>query len=428
MKQTSFKPTDTGNFRAPVIAILVSLLSYSALAQNTLNDWLAQAMASNPQIAAARQRWEAARQKIPQASALMDPMVGAELMRDGATGFGDYDMVEWMVSQPLPGFGKRGARRQAAARETEAAGLEYLETIRSVRAGVIASYWTLWAARERERLAREAVAVAEQFEQAALACCEAGTGNQSDVLRAQIERTTLEDERITRSQQVRVARAAVNALLNAPPDTPRDTGDPGQSPEALPDPGVLLERAAGNNAMLVARARRVEARRALLKAARREYAPDVEVFAKARQPRGGGGIQEYDTGIALNFPWLWRGKTKGMIGEARAELAAAEAEYSDAANRLSVEILDRHAEADAAARRIGLFKAEILEKTRQLVETSLAEYQAGRADFFALLDAQREAIRVEAEYIDARAEHGRAMAGLNQMTTLLADHEKEIKP
>lgn len=428
MKQKSFRPTGARNFRAPVIVILFSLLTTPTLAGNPLDEWLSQAMESNPEIAAARQRWEAARQRIPQAAALMDPMAGAMLMRDDTTRLSDYGMAEWMVSQPFPGFGKRRAAEQAASREAAAAGYEYLEVLRSVRARVISSYWALWAAREKERLTGEAAGIAHQFEQAALACCEAGAGTQSDVLRAQIERTMLEDERITRTQQIGVALAAVNALLNAPPDTPRDTSDPGPSPEALPGPGELLALAASNNAMLVARARMIEARRAAVTAARREYAPDVEVFVKARQRRGSGGIEEYDTGIALNLPWIWRGKTKGMIGEARADLASAEAEYSDAANKLSVEILDLHAEADAAARRVRLFDTELLEKAKLLVQTSLAEYQNGRSDFFALLDAQREAIRVETEYIEARAEHGRAAAMLNRMTTSLADHEKEIEP
>lgn len=407
---------------------LIFLSLPQAFAAAEQDAWIAQALEYNPELIAARQRWEAARQKIPQADAIMDPMIGGMLMRDGTTSLSDYGMVEWMVSQQLPGFGKRRAGKQAASREAAAVGYEYLETLRSVRARVISSYWNLWAAREKERLIRDSAVIAEQFEQAALACCEAGTGTQSDVLRAQIERAMLEDELITRAQQVRVAQAAVNALLNAPPDTPRDASDPGQSPETLPDPDALLARAKSNNAMLVARARMIEARRAAVSAARREYAPDVELFVKARQPRGSGGIEEYDTGIALSFPWLWRGKTKGMIGEARAELASAEAEYNDAVNRLSVEILDLHTEADMAARRVRLFDVEILKMTKQLVETSLAEYQNGQSDFFALLDAQREAIRTETEYIMARADYGRAMAMLNQMTAPLADYEKEIEP
>jgi outer membrane protein TolC len=422
-------PKKAGTSDLCILAICLIFLSLPhAFAAAELDEWIAQALESNPELIAARQRWEAARHKIPQAAAIMDPMVGGMLMRDGTTSFSDYGLVEWMVSQQLPGFGKRSAAKQAAARESAAVGYEYLETLRSVRARVISSYWTLWAAREKERLTREAAVIAEQFEQAALACCEAGTGTQSDVLRAQIERAMLEDELVTRAQQVRVAQVAVNALLNAPPDTPRDAGDPGQSPEFLPEPDALLARAKSNNAMLVAREKMIQARGAALKAARREYAPDVEVFVKARQPRGSGSIEEYDTGVALTFPWLWLGKTKGLIGEARADLASAEAEYNDAVNRLSVEILELHTEADTAARRIRLFDSEILEKTKRLVETSLAEYQSGRADFFALLDAQRETIRVETEYIEARAEYGRAMAMLNQMTAPLADYEKEIEP
>lgn len=398
----------------------VLLAAWLPLAASAAGDpadaWLREALARNPEIAAARERWEAARARVPQASAIMDPMAGAMLMRSDSTAPGDYDMVEWMVTQQLPGFGKRGARKQAATREAEAAGYDYLETLRVVRARLVAARWDLWAARRTLQISRRALELAGQLEQAAFIRNESGVGSQSDALRAGIERARLTDDVRTREQSVRLAEAALNAILNAPPDTPRDPGDPPRDDAALPDPGALLARAATNNAMLAARARMLESRRAALKAARLEYAPDIELTVKARQPRGGGGIQEYDTGIALSFPWLWRGKYRGMIREAEADLAAAESDYTNAQNRLSVEVHELHLKADAAARRIRLLEDTVLENSRRLVDVALADYEAGRADFPALLEASQALLDAETEHVEALAAYARGMAAIEQAT------------
>lgn len=419
---------------AQISGILALFLGFSVtlaspvLADSPFEPLIREALAANPEIQAARRRWDAARQRVAQVSALMDPMIGAELMRRESTALSDYETLEWMASQRLSGLGKRGALAQEAEQEAAAAGFEYLETVRDVRAQVISACWDLWAASQKASLVRDFGDIANQSLEAAVARMQAGFGNLADVLRGHVELAKLSDDYITQLAQIRVSQTALNALLNTGEDTPRAPVESVPEDRPLPSVEELLEQARRNTAVLRALERRIASRQAAARVARLAYVPDVELVVKARQPRGSGGIEEFDTGVAITFPWLWRGKVRSQIAEAQALTAAAQAEFDGTLNKLAAEIVELHAKADAALRRARLIESELRPKARQVVDLTLAAYRQGRADFFSLLDAQREALRLDMEYVESRAEVGRAVARLERMTSSLGDDMREVEP
>lgn len=396
-----------------------------SLAGSFLEPLIAEALERNPEVVEAREKWAAAKWRIPQARGFPDPMIGASWMREGSRDVSDYAMIEWMVTQSLPGFGKRDARSKLADREAETAAFEYLDTVRRVRAQVVAGAWNLWAVRRDVEVAREAVAIARALEGAVVAAYEAGKVPLSDLLRSQIERATLQDEFITLEQQTRVALANLNALLNAPPETPRETADGPIERPPLPDLDQLLKRARQRNGWLLASASEMEARRADLARARAEQRPDVELFVKARQPRGDSRIQEYDTGIALSWPWPWHGKYSAGIREAHARLSAAEANFTHAQRRLDTEVLDRYVQAESLERRIRLYEDAIRAQARKGVDSVLAEYATGRSDFAKVVDALNAWLRIEREYLRAVSGYSTALAQLEQLTG--ADTDDDIR-
>src|SRR3989338_4598703 len=98
-----------------------------------LEDFIREASESNPEILAAKNRWEAARRQIVQAWSLPDPVAGIDVMGEMTeTRVGPQDN-RMMVSQEIPFPLKLWKRRQAAKENAAAAYEEYRAVEREVR-------------------------------------------------------------------------------------------------------------------------------------------------------------------------------------------------------------------------------------------------------------------------------------------------------
>ncbi len=401
--------------------LMIAASAWLAQAE-TLDDWLREAASGNPALAAAVRSAEAARARVGMAGALMDPMIGVKAMRADSTDPADYSMLEWMVEQTVPGPGKRGARAAASVAAADAADAETLDRLDGLRERVVSAYWDLWLMQRRAALMGEALDWMGQAVDAARAryATPAGMGEMSagasDVLRAEIEQARMRNALETMRREVQTAQSAVNALLNAPPDHPRDALSMIVEPANLPlDPTDLLAQAEERGATLRAARERIRAARASAQAARIESRPDFRFLVEARQPKDGGAITEYDTAIGFTFPWLWSGKYEAARRETGAMQAMAEADYTAMRNDMAVMIRELCARAETARRTIRLHEDEIGPKSRQLVVASLAAYRTARADFMTVVEGLRTEIQARTEYADARAGLGRAEAGLQRI-------------
>lgn len=395
--------------------IILALLCATARADDSLDAWIATALEKNPGLLAARQKWEAAKQKVPAARSLEDPMIGVDVERMGTTRFDRYSDTEWMASQKLPWFGKRGARASVAALEAEAEGYRYLELMRKVRGNVTVAYWDLWLARRSAEIAGENRDLMKQFAAVARTRYETGEGMQADLLRAQVELAKMENEAITMQREASVAEAVVNRLLNAPPDTPRPLEKPAELPKLEATLEELQGRARKYCCILLSFLRAKEAKEAAVRVAKLEGTPDFEFRVEARQYNGRSGFQEYDTGVFLNFPWLWRGKYRAMVREAQADLKMAEADFEDEVNATLLDIKEMFTKTEASSRLIKLYDAEVLPQARQLVESTRVNYETGATTFLELVEAQRALRDAQLDYDRARAQFAKDHARLEQI-------------
>ncbi len=214
------------------VAILVLLLTsgvatlpFDASAQTTtLESLLAEADSASPRIAAARSVADGAAARVPQAGALPDPMLGIGVMNVPVTdpGIGNdmMTMTQLQLSTRFPWPGKLGLREDAAAVRAEAAEWEIQRARNHVRAEVEAAYYEIYfvdraiavTTRNGTLLGRLADLTTSQYA--------VGSGRQPDVLKAQVERTRLADQRVTLRERRSRAEARLNALLGRPTDTP----------------------------------------------------------------------------------------------------------------------------------------------------------------------------------------------------------------
>ena len=111
-----------------VFFLSVILMSHESSAQSekkfvNVDQLVDEAIQNNPEVLAAKKRWEVFKEKIPQAYALEDPMFSFGIINLPTNfSFKDEDMTmkEFSLSQKIPFPGKRPLMREMASKEAEA--------------------------------------------------------------------------------------------------------------------------------------------------------------------------------------------------------------------------------------------------------------------------------------------------------------------
>ncbi len=395
--------------------VLIALASCSIACRATAQDldaWLKSIDDVNPSVIAARCKWEAARAEVRRAYGLPDPIIGVDMMRSESTRLSDYSELEYMVEQELPWFGRRDADRELARLEAEAVGFEMLEVRRQVRANIIAATWELWAARRSLAVVREQLRLTETLADSTRSRVEAGQASQADWIRLQIETERLRNDAISTEREVDVALARLNTLLNASPLTPRLT----DVMPPLPPWTISLEELKKNArqycCILMATLWREKARDLARTSARLEQRPTLSVTVKARQFRQTGSVEEYDTGVALSVPWVWRGKYQGRRAAAEAEYRMAQAELNAETAATMLDIQELYTKAEGRLRAVRLYEERILPQSRALAASTREAYPSGMMSAMEMIDAQRTALEAEMTWFREQAAYASAYAKL----------------
>jgi len=381
------------HFSSVVLSIVLHAIWMTAGSSNvragSLDEWLNAVDHDNPTVKAAWARWQAAKAMTPQAGGgYPDPLIGVDVERDN-TSMDDYMNLEYLLEQEIPWPGRLGVDREVAKLESEAVGFEYLEIRRKTRAKIISATWSLWKVRKAQETLRENLLLTGQLESITLSGLEAGMSSQTDLLRVQVEKDKLENELKTMVQEERSMLAMLNGLLNEPLDTYRPTDDMPELPELSGSVEKLQDDARMYCCILMAAVWREFAKDRARDSARLESRPNFSVRVEARQFEESGSIDEIDTGIFMNIPWLWGGKYKGRRAEAEADRNMAKAMLDEEVAMTLAEIQEIYSEAESRLRTMKLYENTILPRTRKLADTSRESYLSGKMSAMELLDAQR---------------------------------------
>lgn len=352
---------------------------------------LEESLAVRPELRSADAALRAERERIPQAGALPDPVLSLGIQNDGFDGIMIGEMPESYVeigaSQTFPFPGKRGLREDAArlgAREAEAS----RERARlGAEADVRRAYLDLVLARDRLALLGRLEALWAKSEGTARARYVSGEGAQTDLLRAQLERTRLRQRRVALEAEERARLAVVNRLRGRPPAEPVETVS---GLGALADPVALARDAAVADAEArspeLAQARSAAERSDRESAlARRERFPDITLSA-GYMARGRLDPM-WAAGVSVPIP-IFSGRKQSRAvaeGAARAEAGRADAEATAEVVRLRA--VERAEALEAALGTVALYRGGLLVQSRATAESALAQYRVGRVPFAAVLEA-----------------------------------------
>ncbi|MGH7228231.1 MAG: TolC family protein [Nitrospiraceae bacterium] len=381
-----------------------------------LPDLIKEALARNPEIQAARKQWEAAANRVAQARSLDDPTLQVQLWNFPET----FNLTQTQnsifgVAQKFPFPGKLALKGEVASRSADMTEQALRARERDLIARVRQAYYDLFLAHKAIQIHHEQIDLLKQFFEIANAKFRAGKGSQVDVLKAQVELSSLHQHLPALEQRRDTAQAKLNTLLDRDPRFPLE---PPQAPhdqrfdkdlEELFQIAVTArpELKAGDLAV-----QRNERARAL---AQRQYYPDFHLafqrFQNFNANDGFGAV------VSINMPFAFWTKPKYDAGvqEASAAVAAARADLHTAENLTRFQIRDLLAKVRANWEVAVLYRTTVLPQAEQGVEAARAGYRTGKTGFLDLIEAERALRGFQLEYYRALVEREQRLAELEQV-------------
>jgi outer membrane protein, heavy metal efflux system len=420
----------------PRIGIAVLLLAILALAApfaapvtaqeapkpsvTPLEELEAEALARHPAIRAAAQRVEARRARVSPARALPDPQLMIGYMGEPQpfrTMRGDPSSArQFAVMQEIPYPGKRDLRGKIAAKDADAE-LWTVETERRrIVAQVRAAYYELWAVDRTVEVTERNRDLLETFERIAEESYKIGRGVQADVLRAALEVTRIRERLTLLGQRRRTLEAQLNTLALRPHDAPIAT--PAELPRAALVYSLqeLVERATAAAPEVRQQEERIAQGQLAVDLARREIRPD---FAVGWEYQNRPGMREmYGLRFTVNLPVFYRAKQREGEREAALELVAAREQREAIRTVLLFQVKEHYLAARAAEELAALYQRGLVPQAAFVLESSLAAFRSGTADFAYVLAGFQSVLDYEAGYYQEIANEQKSLARLEEITGL----------
>ena len=383
---------------------------------------LAYARAQSPEFRAMREEAEAAAQRVGPAGALPDPVLRVELMNINNYGNdASPSLLPWKVGetkytlmQALPLWGKRELKRDAAAADVRQAEASASATWAELAARIKAAYAEYYRAAGNERLTTEVLELMTRLEQVVQARYAGGLAAQADAIRAQLEQTAMRSELIMIDSEKRQIRARLNALLA------RESGAPladAQELRAVPtlntaDASSLAERARSSNPQIQAELARVALAQKSRDLTQRNRYPDLTVGVSPSQM--GSRITTWGVMLEMNIP-LQQEARRGQEREAEAMVAASRSRAEALQQQLVGDLAVNLAGLDAARRNETLLKTQLLPQSELGLQSALAAYENGKAEFAMLLEAQRQIRKARLEVLKTQVEAQMRLAEIERI-------------
>ncbi len=405
---------------AVVIAIAQPGNGWSANSQ--IEAIVAEAVARNPAVIAAREHYEAQGKMPIQAATLPDPEISLQqLTVGGPKPFEGYETSDFFytgigATQEIPWPGKLRLRSSAAARDVEIAKQQYEEARREVAEKARENCFELFFLSRRIALldaGRDQLTDISHFteEQYRL-----GKGQQTDLIKAQLAATAMLKEIEMTRQEMAQRQVTLKSILGRDADS-RNLEVTDLAPTVISDHidrGHLMELA-GHNPTQVRMAMAEASKSDIsLKLAQEDYIPDFSA-GYTYQKTGPGFRDYYMLSLGAKIPlYFWR-KQKPAVEQAALERESAK-------ERLRASKLDAAGEIDrdwislkTQERVMNLYRDGLLPQARATFESAMASYRTGRVDFQTLLSAAIEQLNMSEEYYRAIADREIAIARIEQM-------------
>ena len=180
----------------------------------SLQSYLEEAEANNPEIQAFELKYNISREKSEQADALPNMELSAGVFVSEPETRTGAQKARFSVRQMLPWFGTLTAREGYANALAEVDYLDVVIVKRKLRLSIAQSYYALYANKEIQQVLERNIQVLGTYEKLALTAVEVGNASAVDVLKLQIRQNDLRAQSDILKQEFQSQTGQFNTLLN----------------------------------------------------------------------------------------------------------------------------------------------------------------------------------------------------------------------
>ncbi len=390
--------------------------------QPSLDRYLTQALLYHPGLKAAFYMWQAAMERIPQAKAVLDPMLDYSY-RIQAAKAGTVGMAEQRIGigQEFQLFGKRGLKGKMVWTRATLARLDFMEQRLKVIFEVKEAYYDYYWLKRMLSLMENNLKLLEQLEEVVRVRYAANASQYTDILRLQVENgkikneiSSLEAQRIPLDQRLKsLLNIQDTVLLPFPVSIPTDT--------LRWETDSLWVQLQVRNPMLRRTQEELRLARIQLSLTKREFLPNLMLSVDYTFSADGEMMDVLDQRdypwmgmVSLGLPLNWR-KMLGMVKEMGGELQAKFFEQQGMQNELKNRLATMIFEYNDNRRKIKLYEQNLIPKVEVELKSMETAFRAGHADFLDLIEAQRMRLMFQQNLEEAVVECAKNLAEIKML-------------
>ena len=369
-------------------------------AEPDLRAYVAGALERNPTLLESEARYLAARQRVPQVTALPDPVVTfTQALRAVETRVGPQ-LNSVTLTQEFPWFGTLDLRGQVALQQAAALFHLHAADQRELIARVKEAYYEVGYVDAALGLASEERSLLEHYETLASARYAAGQGLQQAVIRLQAEIARVVNRRHGLEQQRAVLAAGLNALRRRPADEALAAVGPLARPAVELRREQLYRLGDRHRHELLAASALIRGSESAVNLARKDARPgftaSVGVTNVGRHgdlsglnlvpPDNGRNALTLSLGVSLP---IWRDKYRAAAAQAADELRANEQRRAAARDAMELDVQDALVRLETLERQLDLLDTVLIPQTDETLRATEAAYETGQLGVLDLLDSER---------------------------------------
>jgi outer membrane protein TolC len=268
---------------------------------------------------------------------------------------------------------------------------------------VIRAYYGLLVARSAKEVADQAVRTAESNVQRVQDRLRAGLVVDSDLLGAQVELSSLRRQQIQAQGDIVNAEAGLNTWMGQPVDvSPQIPGAPTEKTFQIANQDALIQRAIENRPDYANSSSNVRTAEDRVREARADFLPSARAFASFGVSGRNltSGSSDYLVGANLTFD-LFNAERKARLSEAQSALSSAQAQQSDRANQIRLDVIRALQQFLIAEQQLDVARSSG-EQAQEALRIIQDRYDLGLTTITDLLRAQTELVRAQMGVLSSR--------------------------
>jgi cobalt-zinc-cadmium efflux system outer membrane protein len=365
------------------------------------------ALEVNPQVRAARARWESAEHSTKQAYAPNDPQVSYTNGDSSGNGFSRASFDTLLISEAFQFPGKALLQATQARRSAEIARLTYLATVRDTRAAVETVYYQLVLDSALANVNSDNVRNLEQVLKVTQVAYSANQVTQTDFISAEFDLAAARQLQLQYRTNIENDETALNQLLSRPPGAPLDFERALTFDELKIPLDTLVDRAEGLRQEILEASLSQGNSDTALRLAKMEYLPDFTVsyffdhYLLASAAPAPNRTEDHSWVIGANMPVFFWLKQNEDVARARTNLEASRYDLVSVKNQTAATVTSLYRSAQYGYQTAILYRQSLIPLANEDFEVALTAYQSGKISFVELAAALRRGYDARISYLQS---------------------------